>query len=364
MKILVLAENYTNLEGIVSLQYIHTRNLEYVARGYQVDVLSFRAKTNYVLDGIKIFSENEFDPSSLNQYDIVLSHAPNLKNHLRFLKKHKKHISKILFFFHGHEVFDTTKIYPRDYSYLKNKNNLRLVRKIYDKLKLFKWRSITINEKNIYYIFVSQWMKDMFLQETKVDESLLPEHRIIPNSIGKIFETEIFPLNSKKIYDVISIRNNFDGSKYCVDLVVNQAINNPDLKFCLIGLGNYFNYNSIPKNLDVIYKNLNHSEIVQYLSSAKICYLPTRLDAQGVMACEIASFGMPIVTSNLKICLEMLSDFPNVEFLSNEEIGDFEEIINKIYREKPFEKIDRFYTDNTISNEIKFIEEIVGNDYV
>lgn len=363
MKLLVLAENYTNLKGVVSLQYIHTRNIEYINQNIEVDVLSFRTKEKYVLDNVNVYPESYFTSEIISHYDLVLSHAPNIKNHLRFLKKWNHDIGKIVMFFHGHEVFDTTKIYPKDYPFLKNKNRFRFVRKLYDKLKLYTWKEITKRKDNIYYIFVSEWMKDMFLIETKVKKSDLPKYQVIPNSVGEIFRNHTFKIDAEREYDVITIRNNFDGSKYGVDLVVKQAINNPNLNFCLVGLGEYFDHNTQPSNLQIVYKNLNHAEVVQYLSKAKVCYLPTRLDAQGVMACEIATFSMPLITSDLDICIEMLSDFENVDFLNNSSIGNFQDMIEELYSISPYQKNDKFYSENTIGREIEFFKEIVGKSY-
>ena len=58
MKLLVLAENYSTKEK-VSLAYIHTRNLEYVKQGIELDVISFSSTTQYTLDGINIYSLNQ-----------------------------------------------------------------------------------------------------------------------------------------------------------------------------------------------------------------------------------------------------------------------------------------------------------------
>ena len=38
--------------------------------------------------------------------------------------------------------------------------------------------------------------------------------------------------------------------------------------------------------------------------------MPTRADAQGVMACEMATFGIPLITSNIDVCKEVFKELP------------------------------------------------------
>ena len=64
-KILVLAEDYPDLSGSVSLMYIHTRNIQYVKRGFDVVVLNFSAETNYQIDGIRVITERTYDEEKM-----------------------------------------------------------------------------------------------------------------------------------------------------------------------------------------------------------------------------------------------------------------------------------------------------------
>ena len=43
----------------------------------------------------------------------------------------------------------------------------------------------------------------------------------------------------------------------------------------------------------------------------------TRTDAQGVMMCEMATFGMPLITSDISVCHEVFDGFNGVGFISN-----------------------------------------------
>lgn len=363
MKILVLAENYTNLEDVVSLHYIHTRNLYYLQQGHDIDVLSFSTSDDYMLDGINVFRKEYFDEVKLQSYDIVLSHAPNIRNHMRFIKKNRRYISKLLYFFHGHEVLNTSKVYPEPFHYKKKTTVSKIFERIYNNFKLNYWRFYTYkNRESINFVFVSNWMLEKFVEETGVNKSKLPNFEIIENSAGSDFIRNQYNSQVEKEFDIITIRNNLDGSKYCMDIVIKQAQENPDLKFCVIGKGVFFNYYKKPDNLEHISRNLKHDEIISFLNRSRSMYLPTRLDSQGVMACEVASFGMPLITSDLEICKEMLSEFPNVDFVSNmETVSNMASIIQKLWRTLPVDKNLRFSDNNTIIRELDFMKEIINN---
>ena len=97
MKILVLATNYTVPNSVVASHFIHSRNLLYIKEGIDVSVLSFATKNDYEIDGVKVFTQSTIvDKLENERYDIVLSHAPNLRNHYRFLKKHSENFNQAL----------------------------------------------------------------------------------------------------------------------------------------------------------------------------------------------------------------------------------------------------------------------------
>lgn len=100
MKILVLAANYTKPQGPVSLHYIHSRNTVYVEMGIEVVVLSFAADSCYVIDGVKVitFQSYKSDFSHVT-FDALVLHAPNLKNHYRFLLSYGNKFKRLFFSF-------------------------------------------------------------------------------------------------------------------------------------------------------------------------------------------------------------------------------------------------------------------------
>lgn len=364
MKVLVLAEKYSTKE-VVSQAFIHTRNCEYIKNGIKVDVISFASKASYELDGINVFSLEEFNQQKkLKEYDIVISHAPNIRNHAKFINRNKNKMNKIVFFFHGHEVLRTKEIYPKPYDFVKDSSFIkRTVKSIYDNIKILYMSKFLNKLINIStFVFVSEWMYNQFKKNIKISEDKYKDRsHIIYNSMGEIFLNNNYDEKSEKEYDFITIRNMLDVSKYCIDVVNNIAKNNPNYKFLVIGKGEFFKHNTAPSNLAYELKNLTHKEIVEYLNNSKCALMPTRADAQGVMMCEMATFGIPVITSDIPVCKQVLGDVKNIAFINNDDTNiNLANIINKF--EKSKEKCTKFSFDNTILKEIKLLEEMYGQE--
>lgn len=364
LKILVLATNYSRPDGFVSLQYIHTRNKWYVEKGIDVSVISFGAKNDYVLDGIQVYTIETYE-KKLKQYkyDLLVSHAPNLRNHYRFLKKYGVRFDNIVFFFHGHEVLRTSKIYPKPYSFTKKDSLVSsITREVYDKFKLRVWKKYF--EKIAYksqFVFVSNWMYEMFIKFVKLDPDIIKDRKyIIYNCIGERFESASYEVGTVKKYDFITIRNNLDGAKYGIDIVTRIAENNPKYKFCVVGKGKFYEYNKKPDNLEWIDKNLTHEEIINFLNQSRCALIPTRADAQGVMACEMATFGIPVITSDIDVCKEVFADFDNVGYIDNDKLEiDIERIFKKLTSINVEEKNTKYFAKNTIDKEIQLFNKIL-----
>lgn len=364
MKILVLAENYTKKDGTVFLHYIHSRNLVYAQHNIEVNVLSFRATDNYEIDGIKVYSEFGMkEIMNKIKFDIVLSHAPNLKNHLRFLRKNYDIFEHIIFYFHGHEVLRKSKIYPKPYPYVENKLTFKKgIQEIYDSLKLKVWKyQIPKFANKSHFIFVSNWMYDRFLEFVKIDPNLIEKYKhIIYNCVGSEFEKSSYDTKIDKIYDFITIRNSLDGSKYGIDIVNEIAKNNPNFRFCVVGKGDFFKYFEKAENVMWVDKNLSHSEVITYLNKSRYALLPTRADAQGVIACEVATFGIPLITSDLAVCKEVFHEFNNVLFIDNKNTNlDIKLLISKLNDNLEVIKNEKYFAKNTVVREIELFNEVV-----
>lgn len=366
MKLLILTADYPRLDGTHERMFVHVRNTYYVKQGYDVTVLNFASKINYEIDGVKVISLETYEKKYGYKrafFDIAVSHASNVRNHYRFLKKHEKEFEKIVFFFHGHEILYLNKEYPKPYHYMCN-NFIRscVFQNLYDIFKIGIWKNYYRHlAKKSYYVFVSNWVKNKFQFNTGLlDEDLLGHCYVINNSIGHAFEIASYDINAEKKYDFVTIRSNLDGSKYGVDLVVELAKRNPQKKFLLIGRGKFFDYNEKPTNVEWIGRSLNHEEMFQYLNSSKCGLLLTREDTQGVMTCELAAYGMPVITSDIEVCHEFFIKMPNVGMINNSlDNVDITAVSKKLFEGLPYEKNTTYFAENTIKKEIQLFDKIM-----
>lgn len=315
MRLLVLAQDYPSPGKFYAMSYVHTRNVEYLAFGHDVTVLNFSASQDYDIDGVQVVTEASL---KINSYDRILSHAPNIKNHVRFISKLKN--NKVTFFFHGHEVLRRTD-YPPPYSW-NSPNALKTVlTQAYDyfKLRLLrKWFRFVSTRNEVKMVFVSQWMQEQFERGLNLKASDIGAVAVIPNSVHPAFLSNTYA--PTLIADFVTIRP-LDDSKYCLDLIVKFAEANPTLKFHVFGKGRFFSKNSVPSNLVWFDQFISQEQIPQLLNQYRCALMPTRYDAQGVMMCEMATFGIPLVTSNIDICQEMLGGMDNCKFFDEEDFG-------------------------------------------
>lgn len=79
-KILVACADYPDLNGNLAMMYVHVRNRYYVAHGMDVVVLNFRATFDYIIDGIRVISLKTYK-NQKRLYNILICHAPNVRNH-------------------------------------------------------------------------------------------------------------------------------------------------------------------------------------------------------------------------------------------------------------------------------------------
>lgn len=359
-KYLVLSTDYPNLQGGLMLAYVRTRNVYYKSKGLDVTVLNFTADENYTIDGINVITYKWFRVHHKElRYDVLISHAPNLKEHYRFLCKYDNVFPKIVFFFHGHEVLKINKVYSEPYPYVRRNRIVEKIQDIYDELKFCVWRSyIKRRHEKLYYIFVSHWMRDEFMKWVKPDTAYLEGRSFITyNCVGDLFEKEQFDRNAPKSYDFVTIRANLDGSKYSIDIVNELAKRHPEYKFLLIGCGEFFEHYEKASNIEWRNCRLQHDEIIGVLNSARCALMPTRTDAQGVMMCEMATFGMPVITSDIPVCHEVFDGEPNVGFINNDLTQDnLSDVYFKI-RDIKY-KSNKYSQVNTCNIELSIINSI------
>lgn len=359
--VLVLVADYPNNDGEIAMMYVHTRNLYYKKSGIQVTVLNFRTKKDYVYEGIQVISLKTYYKNKQNyKNEILILHAANIKNHFLFLIRNRKSFHHFLFFYHGHEVLKTRETYPESYYYSSGTSEIyKKIINVYDNAKLFIWRKYLPRIRNKSdFIFVSHWMLNKFIHYMKVPEKKLKRCYIIPNSIGKVFEENNYVFNAEKKFDFVTIRNNLDGSKYCIDIVNSLAEHNRENSFLVIGKGKFFSYYKKAENITWINKTLSHEEIIKVLNQAKCALMPTRLDAQGLMMCEMASFGIPVITSDIDICREIKENYSNMYLIDNADNGlDLSEYLQKALKRSDMNKNKKFTSKETIGKEIQLIKK-------
>lgn len=314
-KILVLTEAYPSSTNIYNMSYVHSRNIEYMKQKVSVDVLSFSTPESYTYESINVLSIN--DSINVRDYDAVISHAPNIRNHYKFITLKQKEIKQLCLFFHGHEILYLNEYYPSPYEWQEQKGLIkRSLQSIYDRLKTSIIKHLLMQDFT-KAVFVSNWMKTEGFKCLRIKNSDSIDYRIINNSINTAFLQSQYKFDQDhKAADFITIRP-LDGKKYAIDKVIQLANRNPNFSFHIFGRGSYFEHNKIPDNVQVFDTFIEQKDIPKLLNKYRAAVMPTRLDAQGVMMCEMASYGIPIIVSDLPVCQEMLHEFSNAIFIKN-----------------------------------------------
>ncbi|WP_418251934.1 glycosyltransferase [Gordonibacter urolithinfaciens] len=363
MRVLVLATAYPKPNGECPLMFVHTRNLEYVKLGLDVTVINFACASEYRIDGINVKTAASLDDQYVGDFDLVICHAPNIRQHYRFCIRFNSSIKKLVFFAHGHEFLQVNKYYPEAFPFVTRDRAKDAVRPVYDKVKLALWRHyFRTHSGKVTLVFVSNWMKDAFWENVlaKYNGSKIASE-VIPNSVGRVFLDEAWNANSVKDFDFITIRSSFDSKKYCVDLVAEAARENPTLTFLLIGRGEYFEHYEKPDNLIIVNRTMDHAELLSYVDRSRCALMPTRQDTQGVMSCELATYGIPLVTSDISICREVLSKFNSVAFVSNACLAKELPTVFDGLKKTPTQKNREYSVENTVHIEIALFERMIEN---
>lgn len=363
INILVLSEDYPSLNNKYAMSYVHSRNLIY-KKHFNVSVLSFKSKVNYSYEGINVMSLNDFEKSE-KDYHLLISHAPNVKNHVKFINKNSKLFRKIIFVIHGHEVLPLNNYYPENYKYNRSFFK-KSMQSIYDKYKLRTLSKLFNNlfeQNKVKFFFVSSWMKEHFLKNIETYQDKVENNsEIIFNAANEAFISEKYQFDENNyLADFVSIRP-LDQPKYGIDLIVKFAESNSNYTFHIYGEGSYFDYHAIPDNVKVIKSFIEQKDIPALLNKYKCALMPTRLDSQGVMVCEIATYGMPCITSDIPICREMLNEFPNVVFIPNSQFG-YDNNYNSVLELHNIKNLpDKFHNNNTVNKEIEKIKNIINSE--
>ena len=269
----------------------------------------------------------------------------------------------MIFFYHGHEVMRINKDYPKPFDYVEKDGCVKkLLQDIYDDFKLLVWKKyIPSVADKADFVFVSNWLYNEFKKNTGLNVAELKNHvHIINNSVGRVFEENDYNYSSEKKYDFITIRSNMDGSKYGVDLVDKLARRYPQYQFLVIGKGKYYIVYDVPDNVTWIDRFISQQKMMEYINQSKCGLFLTRCDAQGVIACELATYGIPMITSDIDVCKEIFTKLENVELIDNHvENVNLPEVFTKLINQGSISKSKVYSYGNTV----KIEEELICKTY-
>lgn len=320
MRLLVLSEAYPTAER-PALVYVHTRNLSYVKAGVTPVVCCFEARQPYRFDGIEVI-----DPATAverlraESVDVIAAHAPNLRHHIRWMHAHRSSWQRALLFFHGHECLRTRAYYPPPFPGMGGRRQ-QVLQAAYDEVKLpvltfflRRW----LAEGRCDLVFVSNWFHAEFEKAVKLDRRLLDGHsHVIPNGINPgILAGRHDPAAPRATAATI---RQFDEPKYGIDVTIEIARRNPGAAVHVLGKGRYLTVHPPPPNVQLAGGFAAPRDLPATLDRYSCAVLPTRFDTQGVLACEVAAYGMPLVTSDIAICREVLEGFDGVHLVDNDD---------------------------------------------
>lgn len=64
---------------------------------------------------------------------------------------------------------------------------------------------------------------------------------------------------------------------------------------------------------------MHHDEMMFCMNQCRYALMPTRRDTQGVMSCELVTYGIPLITSDLSVCREIFAGIKTVAYIDNDE---------------------------------------------
>ncbi len=303
-KILCLTNHYPSYDNIYRNGFVHARIKLYEQKGVKVSVFQFSKATQVQFsefEGINVVSGNSdylrFVLAN-NKYSTILVHF--LDSEMWDVLKELPETTRIIVWCHGAEVLKYTR---RLFNFEGMEIPANVIAQSEVRGKF--WSSLLKKlPKNIHFVFVSQWMKDIVDEDYSV-KIPMEYYSIINNPIN----TEIFQYvkkDAEQRYHILSIRP-YATRKYANDLSVKcilELSKRPDFKkfeITMIGDGKLFDDVLAPlkryENVHILRTFLRQEEIYEYHKKNGIFLVPTRQDSQGVSKDEAMSSGLIPVTN-------------------------------------------------------------------
>lgn len=335
-KILCLTNHYPSYDNIYRNGFVHTRIKLYGRKSVKVPVFQLSNATQVQFsefEGINVISGNSeylrFVLES-NRYSTILVHF--LDGEMWEVLKELPETTRIIVWCHGAEVLKYTR---RLFNFEGMEIPANVIAQSEVRGKF--WGALLRNlPKNIHFVFVSQWMKDI-VDEDYFVKIPLGQYSIINNPIN----TELFQYvkkDAEQRYHILSIRP-YATRKYANDLSVKcilELSKRPDFKkfeITMIGDGKLFDDVLAPlrgyENVHILRTFLRQGEIYEYHKKNGIFLVPTRQDSQGVSKDEAMSSGLIPVTNDVTAMSEFVDQTCGV-LSPSEDYEDMARNIGKI----------------------------------
>ena len=376
-KILLLTPGYPSESNKYSYAFVHTRVLEYVKQGWEVDVKvvndNFIDKTSfYEFEGVKVVR------TGFNEIRLLLQKIKYEKIFMHFFSDQYVQIldacnvedTDIFIFIHGSDVL------YRDINILTNKYFTKKSKDTDEQKQYFKAKDKMLkryNEMpNVKFIFPSKWSKEHSEEQNKIKFN---NYDIIPTFIDeKMFDYKQKTEDMRKKIMIIRKYDNY--STYGIDMVV-KAIEElskkkffSDLEFSIYGDGEYHEKLLEPlkrfDNVNIYKKFLSHEEISEVHKENGIALFATRYETLGVSAAEAAMSGLVVVSNEVAAVPEVFDKKFN-NLAKKESYKELAGIIERLYNnpneykelsKKLHESINLKYGyDATMKKEISVLKE-------
>ncbi len=320
--ILVIAPGYPSADSPYNNSFVHQRVLGYLEEGIHVEVFSIPGSPykkvmskpqvrKYEIDGVSVSEGthgNLEEHLKANKYSKILVHFA-WKGIMEVVLEHTGD-TPLIIWVHGVEALSWKRrlfnLTPNPKEIIKfigyipvNKIQLRFVKRLIDEK----------NGRDMTFVFVSHWMKEVLEEDTGV-RNTIKNYRVIPNVINdKLFD---YQEKSEELrYSIFNVRP-YHSKKYANDIMVDTILKLKDYKdfkkltFNLYGDGRLFDETVKPilnlGNVNIHKGMLPQKEIAARHKENGILLMPTRQDAQGVSMCEAMSSGLvPVVSDNTAI---------------------------------------------------------------
>jgi glycosyltransferase involved in cell wall biosynthesis len=314
---LIITPTYPSSNHLYLSGFVHSRILGYRREGLEPVVLciynSYRYQTAYDFDGVRVLRGNLTDLITvLNKHHFgrIGIHFFDEQYALAIDRASGNRDAELLLWCHGPETlfYDLPAVNGPYFSTPKPAEGPQLAR-----FRTFHKVMASFEQRlNVRWVFVSEWMRQRSRELLGLS---FERSEVIPNTI----DTEKFapvPRSAEVRRRVLMIRRYDDERKYAVDLAVQAIVElsrRPifeSLAFTIVGDGPAHDTLFEPikgfPNVTFIRRFASHDEIATLHRSHGIALFPTRYDSQGVSACEAASSGLAVVSSDCSAIPEFI----------------------------------------------------------